>query len=63
VKKRVYRNRSEKKIAGVCGGLAQYFDIDPKIVRLFCLIFCLACGSGLLAYIILVIFIPKEPKD
>ncbi len=62
MKKRLYRSRSERKIAGVCGGIAQYFDIDPKTIRLFAVIFCLVYGSGLVAYMLLVIFIPKEPK-
>lgn len=60
--KRLYRVRKGKWIAGVCGGIAKYFDIDPKFVRLLCTGLILAYGSGLLIYIILVLFIPKEPK-
>lgn len=60
--KRLYRVRKGKWIAGVCGGIAKYFDIDPKFVRLLCAGLVLAYGSGLLIYIILVLFIPKEPK-
>jgi len=62
MKKRLYRIRQGKWIAGVCGGIAKYFDIDPKIVRLLCAALIAAYGSGLLVYIIFVIFIPKEPK-
>jgi phage shock protein C len=60
--KRVYRSRTDKKIAGVCGGLAQYFDIDPVIVRLCWLLFVLLGGSGIVLYIIAWIVIPLEPE-
>lgn len=62
MKKRLYRIRQGKWIAGVCGGIAKYFDIDPKMVRLLCAALIAAYGSGLIAYIIFAIFIPKEPK-
>ncbi len=58
--KRLYRSISDRKIAGVCGGLAGYFDIDPTIVRLLAVVFVLAGGSGLLAYIIAWIVVPEE---
>lgn len=60
--KRLYRVRNGRWIAGVCGGIAKYFGVNPKIVRLLCLLFIAAYGSGLLVYIILAIFIPKEPQ-
>lgn len=63
MKKRLYRVRHGKMIAGVCGGIAKYFNVDPKVVRLLCAVLIAAYGSGLLAYIIFAIFIPKEPKD
>lgn len=62
MKKKLYRIREGKLIAGVCGGIAQYFYIEPKIVRLLCAVFCAAYANGILAYIILVIFIPKKIK-
>lgn len=58
---RLYRSRTDKKIAGVCGGLAKYFDIDPVIVRLLWLFFVLLGGSGIILYIIAWIIIPLEP--
>ena len=61
VKKKLYRIRQGKWIAGVCGGIAEYFDIDSKMVRLFCAALTAAYGSGLLVYILFAIFIPKEP--
>ncbi len=54
---------SEKMIFGVCGGLANYFDIDPTIVRVgVAVITVLGIGSPVLAYIIMALIIPKEPK-
>ena len=59
--KRLYRSKKEKIIAGVCGGIAEYFDIDPVIVRLIWIVICLMLGFGILAYIIAWIIIPKKP--
>ena len=62
MRKTLYRVRRGRIIAGVCGGVAKYLGIDPKIVRLLCLALIAAYGSGLLVYIIFAIFVPKEPK-
>ena len=59
--KRLYKSRSEKKLAGVCGGIAEYFDTDPTLIRLLWVIFSLAGGCGILAYIIAAIIMPNEP--
>lgn len=59
--KRLYRSRSERMIAGVCGGIGEYFNIDPTLVRLLFVAFTLAGGSGVLAYIIFMIVVPEEP--
>ena len=59
--RRLYRSRTDRKIAGVCGGLAAYWGIDPVIPRLIWVAFVLAAGAGLLAYIICWIVIPSEP--
>lgn len=60
--KRLYRSRKEKVIAGVCGGLAEYFAIDPTWVRLaFILLFFLG-GSALLIYIIMWLIVPLSPQ-
>lgn len=61
MKKRLYRSRRDVMIAGVCGGIAEYFDIDPTIVRLIAVVLILGWGSGLLAYLIAVLIIPKNP--
>lgn len=60
--KRLYRSRTERMLGGVAGGLAQYFSIDPSLVRLLWVIVGLWAGFGLLAYIIAWIIIPEEPE-
>ena len=59
--KRLYRSRRQRMIAGICGGLAEYFNIDPTIVRLGAAIL-LFTGMGLLPYLIAWIIIPDESK-
>ena len=58
--KRLYRIEQGKMLAGVCGGIAEYFDVDPSLVRLAWVLFCAVGGSGVLAYIGAAIIIPKE---
>lgn len=60
MEKRLYRSDTNKMLAGVCGGIAEYFDIDPTIVRLGWIFLSLAAGSGLIVYIICAIVIPKK---
>jgi phage shock protein C len=59
--KRLYRSKENSVIAGVCGGIAEYMDIDPTIVRLAWVIFALCFGSGILAYIVCIFVIPERP--
>ena len=60
--KRLYRSRDDRMIAGVCGGLAEYFDVDPVIVRIIFFILLLPGGlPGLLPYLILWIVVPEKP--
>jgi phage shock protein PspC (stress-responsive transcriptional regulator) len=61
--KKLYRSRNNRVIAGICGGLAEYFDVDPIIIRLITLILVLSLGAGLIAYIIAWIVVPKEPDN
>jgi phage shock protein C len=61
--KKLYRSRKERVIAGVCGGLADHFRIDPTWVRLIFVIFLLAGGAAFLAYVILWIIVPLEPAN
>lgn len=60
--KRLYRSRKERIIAGVCGGFAEYFNVDPTWIRLAWVAFVLLGGSGLLAYILCWIVIPNKPR-
>jgi len=53
---------SDKKIAGVCGGFAEYFEVDPTLVRLIWLILVICCGIGIIAYIISWIVMPSPDK-
>ena len=63
MQKKLYRSRTDRKIAGVCGGLAAYFNMDPTIVRLAMLILALPGGPSILIYFILWLVIPEEPLD
>lgn len=60
MEKKLYKSAKDKKICGVCAGIAKYFSFDPTLVRLA---FCLLCGGGIFAYIICAIVIPDEPSD
>jgi phage shock protein PspC (stress-responsive transcriptional regulator) len=61
ITKRLMRSSRDKKIAGVCGGLAEYFEVDPTIVRVVWLLAVFFAGSGFLVYIILWIVLPVAP--
>ena len=60
-RKRLVRPRADRKIAGVCAGFAEYFDVDVTLVRLVWLFIVLVGGTGLLAYVIAWIVMPEEP--
>ena len=59
--KKLYKSTADKKLCGVCGGIAEYFGFDSTLVRLGWVIFCAVAGSGILAYIIAAIIIPQRP--
>jgi len=62
--KKLYRSRKDTKIAGVCGGIAEYFNVDSNIIRLLAVLTIFFGGGGIIAYIIAWIIIPLEPvKD
>ena len=63
MKKRLYLSKTDKKLCGVCAGIAKYFSIDVTLVRLGLVAFCVLGGSGVLAYIVCAIIIPDEPTD
>ena len=62
MEKKLYKSNKDKKIDGVCAGIAEYFDIDPTLVRLgFALLACFV-GGGLIAYIVCAIVMPRDPN-
>ncbi|MAG20327.1 PspC domain-containing protein [archaeon] len=58
--RKLERSKKNRIIAGVCGGIGEYFKVDPVLIRLLCVLAILGAGSGLLAYIIAWIIIPDE---
>jgi phage shock protein C len=60
--RRLYRSRENRIISGVCGGIGEYFDVDPVLIRIIWAVTVIAYGIGILAYIIALIAIPLEPK-
>lgn len=65
MEKKLYRSRTDKTIAGVCGGLGKYINVDPTLVRvIYVLVSLFSAGfPGLIVYIILACVIPEEPAD
>lgn len=61
--KRLWRSRKDRKIAGICGGLGQYFHVDPLWMRLLFVLFFIAGGSALLVYLVMWLIVPLEPSD
>lgn len=59
-KKRLYKSSRNKKICGVCGGIAEYLNMDPTVIRLITAIIALACGSGIILYIIMAFVMPYD---
>jgi phage shock protein C len=60
--KRLYRSREDRRIWGVAGGLAHYLDFDPVLVRIGFVVLACASGPGVLAYILMAIFVPNQPE-
>ena len=58
--KRLYRSEKERMIGGVCGGLAEYFEVDPVLVRVIAVVLAFISGFGVLAYLILWIIMPNK---
>ena len=60
--KRLYRSESNRMLCGVCAGIAEYFNLDPTLIRLAWALFCVLGGSGVLAYILAAINSPPESR-
>ena len=61
--RRLYRCRQDQRIAGVAGGMAEYFDLDPSLVRILWILSVFLGGVGLLLYIAMAIIVPLEPEE
>ncbi len=59
--RRLYRLEQNKMLCGVCSGIANYYGLDPTLVRLGWVLFCALGGSGVIAYIVAALIIPKAP--
>jgi phage shock protein C len=60
--RRLYRSRSDRKLAGVCGGLAQFFNLDPTLIRVLFVVLAVLGGSGILIYLAMWIMVPNQPQ-
>ena len=61
--KKLYRSLSDKKLAGVCGGIAEYFGLDSTLIRVGWALVSLFAGAGVLAYIVCALIIPEKPEN
>ena len=57
--KRLYRSQKDRKISGVCGGLGEYFDVDPTLIRIIAIVFAFT-GTGVLAYLVAWLVMPER---
>lgn len=62
MEKRLYKSSTDKKLDGVCAGIAEYFGIDPTLIRLLWVLATLFVGCGIIAYIIAAVVIPRNPN-
>ena len=60
--RKLYRSRGNRQVAGVCGGLAQYFNLDATLIRILFVVLAVLGGSGLLLYVAMWIIVPNEPS-
>ena len=62
MEKKLYKSRTDVKLDGVCAGIAKYLGVDITLVRILWVIFALGGGSGVIAYIICAVLMPREPE-
>jgi len=63
MEKKLYKSNTDKKVCGVCGGVAEYLNIDSTVVRLVLVLLSVFGGSGLLAYIVAALIMPEKPIE
>ena len=61
MEKKLYRSRQNRMLGGICGGIGEYLNVDPTVVRLLWVLFTFVGASGLLAYLICLLIIPENP--
>jgi phage shock protein C len=59
--RKLYRSKTNRQVAGVCGGLAEYFNLDATLIRVLFVLLAVLGGSGLVLYVAMWIIVPKEP--
>ncbi len=59
--RKLYRSKSNRQLAGVCGGLAEYFNLDPTLIRVLFVLLAVLGGSGVVLYVAMWIIVPKQP--
>jgi phage shock protein C len=59
--RKLYRSKTDRKLAGVCGGLAQYFNVDATLIRVLFVLLAVLGGSGLVLYVAMWIIVPNQP--
>jgi phage shock protein C len=60
--RKLYRSRTDRKLGGVCGGLAEYFNLDPTLLRVLFVVLAVLGGSGLIIYLAMWILVPNQPQ-
>ncbi len=60
--RKLYRSQHDRMIGGVCGGLGEYLQVDPTLIRILFVVAALAGGPGLLAYLLMLVIVPLEPS-
>ena len=63
MEKKLYKSLKDRKIAGVCGGIAEYLNIDSNVIRIIWVIFSFGFGTGILAYIICALILSDNPSE
>ncbi len=63
MEKKLYRSRQNRMLGGICGGIGEYLNVDPTVVRLLWVLFTFVGASGLLAYLICLVIIPENPEQ
>ncbi len=63
MQKRLYKSKRNRTLLGVCGGIGEYLDVDPTIIRILWVIFTFMGGAGILAYIVCALIMSNDPND